>query len=172
MAARIRLPALEALATRFSGAFARDTRVLTGEEREDAISVFGGALDLDPIRIVSTSIVNSPTCLGNIIRVSADGEIDRITLIHELAHVWQYQTRGTEYISDSAWHQMSAALTTGSRQAAYVISFDDLAAASIFDLPAEKQAVIIERWFADPALHGHPDYRRFLAEVRHSAKIS
>jgi hypothetical protein len=172
MAARIRLPALEALATRFSGAFARDTRALTCDERDDAISVFGDALDLDPIRIVSTSIVNSPTCLGNIIRVAGGGEIDRITLIHELAHVWQYQTRGAEYISDSAWHQVSAALTTGSRQAAYLISFDDLAAASIFDLPAEKQAVIIERWFADPGLRVHADYRRFLSEVRHSTKTS
>ena len=172
MAARFRLPALEALATQYGGAFARDARPLTEAERADAVVVFAGALELDPIRIVSASIVNSPATLGNIIRAPQHGEIDRVTLIHELAHVWQYQTRGTAYIFDSVWHQVSATLTTGSRHAAYVLTWEDLAAGSIHDLPAEKQAVIIERWFAQPALRQHPDYTRFLAEVRASSKLS
>ena len=169
MAARFRLPALEALATQYGELFSRDSRPLTEAERADAVVVFADALDLDPIRIVSASIVNSPATLGNIIRAPRDGEMDRATLIHELAHVWQYQTRGTSYISDSVWHQVSATLTTGSRQAAYELTWEDLAAGSIYDLPVEKQAVVIERWFAEPALRQHPDYSRFLAEVRDSS---
>lgn len=161
-----RFPALEAFATRFADAFSRDSRPLTDEERSSAIEVFGDALDLEPIRLVRASIVNSPTTLGNVIRTPLEGEIDRVTLIHELAHVWQYQTRGAAYISDSAWHQAGATLTTGSRRAAYELTPADLAAASIHDLPAEKQAVVVERWFADPFLREHPGYRRFLAEVR------
>ncbi len=168
MAARFRLPALEALATQYGELFSRDSRPLTGDERADAVVVFADALDLHPIRIVSASIVNSPATLGNSIR-ARDGEMDRATLIHELVHVWQYQTRGTSYISDSVWHQVSATLTTGSRQAAYELTWEDLAAGSIYDLPAEKQAVVIERWFAEPALRQHPDYSRFLAEVRDSS---
>lgn len=98
--------------------------------------------------------------------------MDPVTLIHELAHVWQYQTKGPAYISDSAWHQVSAVLATGSRRAAYDLTEADLNAESIHHLPAEKQAVIIECWFANPALREDPDYARFLAEVRTAAKSS
>ncbi|MBM3794853.1 MAG: hypothetical protein FJW31_12455 [Acidobacteria bacterium] len=104
--------------------------------------------------------------LANIVRLPPEYELDPYTLIHELAHVWHYQNRGTAYISDLVWHQVSATLTTGSRNAAYEIAPEDLAAASLHDLPAEKQAVIIERWFTHPNLRHHPNYSRFLAEVR------
>lgn len=168
----LRLPPLEALATQFAGALSHGARGLTAEERADARAVFGDTIDLDSISVVRASIANAPTTLGNTIRIGIEGELDRITLIHELAHVWQYQTQGTAYISDSAWHQVGALLATGSRRAAYHLTEDDLSARSIHDLSAEKQAVVIECWFANPALREDPDYARFLAEVRSARKSS
>lgn len=167
-----RLAPLEALATQFAGALSSDTRALTTDERADATEVFGGSLDLDSVRIVRASVANAPTTLGNTIRIPRAGGLDRAVLIHELAHVWQYQTKGTAYISDSAWHQVGALLATGSRNAAYDLTEEDLSAESIHDLPAEKQAVIIESWFASPGLRADPTYARFLAEVRTSSKSS
>jgi hypothetical protein len=63
-------------------------------------------------------------------------------------------------------HQLKALLTTGSRSGAYRIEPGDLDAQSIRDLPCEKQAVIIERWFTGDLFRRHPDYCRFLTEVR------
>jgi len=116
--------------------------------------------------VVCASIVNTPAALGNVIRIPPGFALDSITLIHELAHVWQYQTRGTEYISSSLWHQARSILSTGSRRGAYDVTWEDLTTPSIHELPAEKQAVIIERWFAYPHLRRHPDFERLLAEVR------
>ncbi len=162
---------LEAVAIRYCDAFSRDSRPLTATERRQAREVFGPALDLGPIRIVRAYIVNSPVALGNVVRIAPGHELAPFTLIHELAHVWQYQVRGTEYISNSLWHQGAALIATGSRQAAYEVRPADLTAESIHDLPAEKQAVIVEGWFSRPSLRRHPDYRRLIAQVR-AAKTS
>lgn len=158
---------LERTLIRYNLAFTvGDPRPLTEAESLAAIEVFGGALALDPIRIVPASILNAPAALGNVIRIPPEYEMDAATLIHELAHVWQYQTRGTAYISDSVWHQFLAIVSTGTRAEAYRLTRDDLAAPSIHDLPAEKQAVIIERWSLGGLFRCNPNYRRFLAEVR------
>jgi hypothetical protein len=157
---------LEALAVHYGAAFASDTRALADDERADALEVFGTVLNLDPVRVIRTTILAGPMTLGNAIRFPIDYPLDRITLIHELAHVWQYQTRGTSYISNSLWHQGIAILTTGSRYGAYHLSWQDLKAPSIHDLPAEKQAVMVERWFANPTLRRNPDYERLLSQIQ------
>jgi hypothetical protein len=162
----MRLRWLEFLAVYFGDALSTDPRPLNELERATAMDVFGSSLDLDPIRIVRAWVVNSPVVLGHIIRIPPNYELDRITLIHELAHVWQYQHRGTAYISSSVAHQGWAMLTTGSRAAAYHLSAEDLTAPSIHHLPAEKQAVIIERWYASSLFRQTPDAARFIAEVR------
>jgi hypothetical protein len=83
-----------------------------------------------------------------------------------LTHIWQYQTKGTAYISDSIWHQVGAAVATGSRNAAYAITDADLHTSSISALPAEKQAVIVETYFANPAVRSDPNYQRFINQVQ------
>jgi len=162
---------LEALVLHFREAFSHDSRALTEAERRDAEAVFGPVLDLEPVRVMRASLFSGPMALGNVIRIPLEYFLDREILIHELAHVWQYQTRGTEYISNSVYHQLHGLFTTGSRRAAYHVTGEDLRAPSIHDLPAEKQAVIVQRWFADSSVRRNSHYQRFLAQVR-SAKSS
>jgi hypothetical protein len=162
-------------------------RPLTATERTLLESVYGQAVDLSRIRIVETSIAAAPTTLGNQIRAtpgfSFDTEEGKATLVHETGHVWQYQTKGTRYITCALVHQAGAAIATGSRNAAYMAyTLDDKR--SIHDYPAEEQAMIIEDYYnlgfryvgprADlPSWVGQrmPDfdkYKRLVEEVRRS----
>lgn len=166
--ARLALRLIERPALALHDALSWKARELTGDERLDARLVFGDSVDLTAIRIVSTWIANSPVALGNTIRVGGHGLIDRATLIHELAHVWQFQTQGSAYVSDSVYHQMASVIRTGSRASAYALGDLDLSVNSIRDLPAEKQAVIIECYFADPMARRDHRFQRFIAEVRSS----
>jgi hypothetical protein len=100
-----------------------------------------------------------------------NGSIDHQTLIHELMHIWQYQTMGTQYISDSIWHQVGAAVATGSRAAAYEVTDADMRTRSLSALPAEKQAVIVETYFANPNIRSDPNYRRFIEQVRRARPL-
>ena len=164
----MRLALVELLALRLHNALAAGPgRPLSTRERQLARAVFGGALDLDPVRIVETRAIHAPTVLGNTIRMEPGMAMDARTLIHELTHVWQYQTRGGAYISDSLWHQGRAWWQTGSRNAAYQVTL--ATGRSIFDYTAEQQAVIVEDAFADPEGFGSdPDVVRMMDEVRSS----
>jgi hypothetical protein len=148
------------------GSLSLGGRPLGRIERKEAEFIFGASIDLDKVRIVRAVVANAPTTLGNYIRVPLNGSLDYQTLIHELTHIWQYQTMGTRYISDSIYHQVGATVATGSRNAAYEVTDADLRARSISALAAEKQAVIVETYFADPAIRSDPNYRRFIEQVR------
>ena len=162
----MRLRLLERVALALHDALSWDARPLTADEREDARSVFGDPIDLEPVRLVTTWIANSPVALGNTIRVGGDGSIERSTLIHELAHVWQFQSSGTSYISDSVIQQLSSLIRTGSRREAYCVKPEDLTAASIADLPVEKQAMVIETYYSLPAARADARYSRLIEGVR------
>lgn len=158
------------MAARHGGALASSERALTPEERALLTGVFGESIDLDAVRIVETRIANSPTTLGNTIRVRPGMDLDAVTLVHEAAHVWQFQTRGTAYVSDSAYHQGMALLKTGSRGAAYDVEI--VPGQSIFDYTAEQQAMIIEYAFASAEWREHPEVARMLEEVRAERPLS
>jgi hypothetical protein len=168
---RVRFPTLELFSALHGNALSLGGRALSHEERQDATFIFQSSIDLDKVRIVHAVVANAPTTLGNYIRIPMDGSIDRRTLIHELTHVWQYQTKGTQYISDSVWHQVGATISTGSRNAAYVVTEADLRVSSINSLPAEKQAVIVETFFADPSVRSDPNYARFIEQVRRATPL-
>jgi hypothetical protein len=168
---RLRFPTLELYSGLHGGSLSLGGRSLGRNERRDAEFVFGSSIDLDRVRIVEAVVANAPTTLGNFIRIPLNGSINRQTLIHELAHIWQYQTQGTQYISDSICHQVGGAVATGSRNAAYVVTPDDLQSRSIRDLPAEKQAVVVETYFADPSVRTDPNYRRFIEQVRRARPL-
>ena len=167
---RVRFPTLEVYAARSGGALASRGRPLTPSERKLAKSIFRDSIELEVVRIVLSPLASAPTTLGNFIRVAPPrAPMSPRVLIHELTHVWQYQTKGTQYISDSLWHQVGAAITAGSRDAAYDVTI--VRGQSIHRYPAEHQAMIVETYFADPSVRTDPEYARMIGEVRRSRPI-
>lgn len=143
-------PALEHLLIQVGRLSAPFGRRLSSEERTMLGSVFGESVDLSRIRVIEARIANAPTTLGNQIRVrpgmSLASDQGKSILVHETAHVWQYQTQGTRYISCSIYHQIEGAVRTGTRRAAYY-NYQFNARRSISDYPAEQQAQIIQDYY-------------------------
>jgi hypothetical protein len=149
------LPTLEVFAALNGAVLSGQGRPLSEREIALARPIFGESLRYGDVRVVVAPIANAPVTLGNVVRVaSAAGmhsrQMDDATLIHELTHVWQYQTRGMRYMSNSLCHQIAGALSSGSRNEAYRLRRSDvLRAGTIDNLPAEKQATLVEFWFAE-----------------------
>ncbi|MDX1978933.1 MAG: hypothetical protein SFV51_01595 [Bryobacteraceae bacterium] len=167
---RFRIPVLELLAALHGDALSRSSRPLTNEERCLLGEVFGESLDLDAIRIAETSFANSPTTLGNSIRLRKGASLPPWVLVHEAMHVWQFQTQGTAYVSDSAFHQGVSLLLTGSRAAAYEVTLAP--GRSIHDYTAEQQAMIVENAFQFAEWRDNPEVRRLLEEVRSARPLT
>src|SRR5262249_45478620 len=138
---------------------------LTEKEKELARTYFGDSVDLEAVRVVvGKTGTDDAVTLGNVIRAPAGLRLAGGTLMHELVHVWQYQTGGTDYISDSLGHQASSFAAKGKRGGAY--AYNLVTGKSFFAYSAEQQAQIIE----DYADGRHPDwkaeYKRLAAEMR------
>jgi hypothetical protein len=147
-ALHVRSPVLEQVGAQFGFAFAHGGRELKARELVVASSVFGLSIDYRPIRVVKGLFLNSPTTLGNYIRIENEKTFHDAVLVHELTHVWQYQTQGTRYISNSLCAQISAVVRTGDRNAAYEVFPHQLSEVrSIHDLSAERQARVVEFYF-------------------------
>lgn len=166
--ARFRLPIAEILGMQYGGILARNRRPLTSSEKSIARPIFGSSINYDQIRIVETSVINAPTTLGNNIRIAPGSSMSNGTLIHELAHIWQYQTKGNAYISDSAFHQVAASITTGSRNAAY--TYKVVPGKSIHHYQAEQQASIVEDYYLNRNKEkSNPEFQRMIREVQSSS---
>jgi hypothetical protein len=153
---RLRFPTLEIFAATHGAALAIDGRKLTCCEIERARELFDNSLNYDEVRIVVALLASSPLTLGSQIRISpriaAEG-LPSWLLMHELTHVWQYQTRGTRYISNSICHHLAAWTMTGAQAAAYELSGTEIVkAGSIHRLSAEQQAMLVQAWFLDSEL--------------------
>ncbi|GAC1618613.1 MAG: hypothetical protein NVS4B9_09080 [Ktedonobacteraceae bacterium] len=172
----VRFPTLEVAALRSSGAFAVGRSPLTSAEMTDARSIFGSSIDLSRVGIVYSPIISAPTTLGNDIRVPPNYAIPRRVLIHELTHIWQFQTKGSAYISDSVFHQTAASLssffTTGKFDRSGAYRYQIVPGKNFHDYTAEQQASIVEDYFAYQSLRGDPDYESLIAEVRAASPIS
>ncbi|MFO0991152.1 MAG: DUF4157 domain-containing protein [Hyphomicrobiales bacterium] len=105
-------------------------RALARDEIAYAREIFGGAIDYGAVRIARGSLLAtfSATAVGNRINlqpVHFAGDTLNLSdagmsvLIHELAHVWQYQHWGFRYIASSLAAQVRAWVMTGSRRGAY-----------------------------------------------------
>lgn len=107
-------------------------RALTNAEITYAREVFLDSLDYTKIRITRDSIyaTGAPRTLGNTIHLKSswghfvgDGleltDEGKLTLIHEMTHVWQYQNGGLAYIPESLIAQLGAVLGSGDRGGAY-----------------------------------------------------
>lgn len=153
----VRFPRLELFLERHGTRLAGQARKLSPRELSLAEPIFRQSIDYERVQVVQSKLASAPTTLGDVIR--CNGQMSDRTLIHELMHVWQYQTRGTRYISDSLCHQLASLLRHGHRRAAYRLTGDDLDRASSIDqLTAEQQAVFVELWFADRALSFARDF--------------
>lgn len=131
----------------YIGAHYPDSRPLTDAEKNTAQSVYGDALDLKPIRIAIDTLysIGASKTLGNTIHLNSP--LYKTLLVHELAHVWQYQTDGWGYIPESLIAQFGAFLRTGSRSGAYKWEEDYLAGKPWGDLNPEQQAESIAEYF-------------------------
>lgn len=166
----VRFPTLEIAAVRSQGAFALSTTSLTSGERADAERIFGSSIDLSRVRLALTPLISAPVTLGNTIRVPTGYSMTRPVLIHELTHVWQFQTKGSGYISDSVFHQTAAWLTRGDRGAAY--GYTIVPGKSFHAYTAEQQASIVEDYHRYPFLQGDPEYGRLIAQVRAASPMA
>ncbi|MBD1821001.1 S8/S53 family peptidase [Cyanobacteria bacterium FACHB-DQ100] len=85
-----------------------NTRALTSEEIERAKSVFGNSINYDLVRIdeasflvKARSFITNDAPFTSLNTINSWGGISPDTLIHELAHVWQYQHDGAVYIPEA-----------------------------------------------------------------------
>jgi hypothetical protein len=165
---QVRIPLLEGLGRPILSGASFGDRPLSTEERSLMLRIFGDSVNLDPILIGYTRLSSGGRAytMGNKILVPASTIIDTPTLVHEMTHVWQYQTRGTRYISDSVMHQ----LTQGNR--AYEVNI--VAGRSIYDYNAEQQAVIVEYYYRDspPGFRANADVQSMIDEVRRARPLS
>ena len=88
-------------------------RPLTPAEVAMLTKVYRKSVNLDLIRVVDGFVglfsVNDRafTVSNKIYMKNENPATYKQTLVHECCHVWQNQHRGTRYISDAAWAQMS-----------------------------------------------------------------
>ncbi len=83
-------------------------RPLTDDEQAYLSTVYADSVDLAVVRVVPGfaglfSLNRRPFTLGNTIYLKRAG--GRSTLVHECAHVWQYQHLGGRYTFDALWAQ-------------------------------------------------------------------
>lgn len=108
----------------------RESRSLNEPEINYAKDVYHDSLDYSVITITRGSLMSTgaPRTIGNTIHFTDDyyvgdtmdlTEAGKLTLIHEMAHVWQYQHTGWTYAPKALWAQAKAWWHTGSRNAAY-----------------------------------------------------
>lgn len=123
-------------------------RRLTAEERASLEAIYGDSIDYDAVVVREGDIGlfnrdDRPLVLGNTIlvpegRLDDDGQISGGDLIHEAAHLWQFQHGGIDYIKESLEDQ-------GQRgSGAYDYEADVLAGKPWDELGPEQQAHLIE----------------------------
>jgi len=146
---RVTSPVLEWSAIQLSAVTNPVGRSLYLWEMDIIRDIFQGGVDAARVRIVEARILNAPTTLGNQIRIPPGWSFERTNrpvLVHEMTHVWQYQTRGTDYITDSVYHNASGQIATGDRNVAYM-NYRLSAGSNLSDFTAEEQATIVGDYY-------------------------
>jgi hypothetical protein len=182
-------PVLEWSAIQLAAITSPNGRPLYLWESDIINDIYQGGVDASRVRIVEARLLNAPTTLGNQIRVQSGWTFEkgnRPVLVHERGHVWQYQTMGTAYITDSVFHNASGQIATGDRNVAYM-NYQLRPESNMTDFTAEEQATIIADYYeltqiyqldpSPPVWVGvrKPDlpiYERLIAQVRNSTPRS
>lgn len=127
-------------------------------ERDLLAAVYGPGLDLDRLRLRYAGehrlLDGAARTLQDAIyfdrthnlldpEFRASGRFVRV-LVHEAAHVWQYQNVGLGYIPDSLYNQGIGTVLHKDRNAAYTYTLDAARAFGSYD--SEQQAQIVEEY--------------------------
>lgn len=176
-------PALEWSAIQLSAITSPFGRALYQWEYEIIHDIFQTGVDASRIRVVEARILNAPTTLASQIRVPPGWSFEhgnRPVLVHEVMHVWQYQTKGTSYITDSVYHNASGQIATGNRNVAYM-NYRLTRGCNISDFSAEEQATIVGDYYEITRIYQNdpnppawvtlrqpdlPIYERLIGQVR------
>lgn len=78
-----------------------NTRELTGAEKAKARRVFGSAIPLSLVRVDSRAVIGPAFTKREYVSfhtINGWGTMNDHTLIHELTHVWQYESMGARYM--------------------------------------------------------------------------
>ena len=147
------------------------SRGLTTQETDQLRSVYGDTIDYSQIRIKEGSLglnqLLAPHTIGNTIYIpqgwldpnSSNYQTQRNDLlVHETAHVWQYQNGGTDYIGESLWNQAMGAISGGDRNAAYDFEQPIKDGKTWSQLNPEQQAHLIESAYSQ-GLFDNPNAR-------------
>ena len=133
LADRLRIPQL---LMRINAVVKPNTRPMTREEVELARSVFGSYIDYQKVRLDTRAFIGCRhfgfAYVGfNVI--NCWGRLTPQHLIHELVHIWQYQSMGSVYIPRALWAQWfgggynyggMAALQTAAENGRYLADFN------------------------------------------------
>ena len=132
-------------------------RTLDDAEMEELEGIFGESVDLGRVRITRDDPMSfvAPKTIRDTVHLRSDwglfkgrglalSDRGRSILVHELAHVWQYQNGGLAYIPASLFAQHMAFLRTGSRSGAYRWERADRAALPWARWNPEQQAQAIQ----------------------------
>ena len=168
---RVRIPILEAGAILAQKALTSRPRSLKPDEKNLLLTIFGPSVNLDQVELAFTDLAigGRAYTLGNTIRVPEHmpkGVRFRAgDLVHEMTHVWQYQTRGTSYISDSIFHQVAPG-------DAYEVNL--VPGQSFYDYTAEQEAMIVQRFYEDAprGWRQDTDVVRMIGEIRKAHPLS
>ena len=147
-------------------------RSLITDEKGLLVNIFGSSINLDVVELAYTKIAKDGRAytLGNTIHIPEHMPrgvtFDAGTLVHEMTHVWQYQTQGTAYLSDSIFHQLT--------QGAAAYDVDIVPGKAFRDYAAEQQAIIVERYYRDDpkGWRSNPDVVRMIAEIKRARPLS
>jgi hypothetical protein len=152
----VRFPTLEVFVLRTPELGASDPLPLTPGERVLAEGLFGKSLDYDAIRVVTVRFkISVAMVAGTYVRMPRSEYTTR-WLVHELVHVWQYQTAGAAYVSQALCEHVSG------KPYAYTL----VPGKPLGDYGIEQQAEIIEDWFADPAKRKDPRYQALAEQLK------
>jgi hypothetical protein len=123
--------------------------------------IFGNSIDYSKVIIhVDSSLLSfsggRAFVEGNIIHMRKTWSMS--LLVHEMTHVWQYQTGGWKYATDAIIAQQQSIITTGSDRSAY--NWKLVRNKSWKDWNPEQQARAVE------------DYHNLLTKVSNKQKLS
>jgi hypothetical protein len=107
-------------------------RTLDEAEMHELREIFGDSVALERVRITRDDPMSfvAPKTIRDTVHLRSDWGLfqgngmalsnrGRSILVHEVAHVWQYQNGGLAYIPASLWAQHLSFLRSGSRGGAY-----------------------------------------------------